>query len=134
MLLIHTRSVLKIKENNLYIRDGSLFFRGGGGRRMKFFLIASNLFCSFMQLQTICFASNSFQYLRLCKQLISNAFSSPLPHPQTLGLNSGPSLKLVGKNFECTKRPELCATGLVSVTVILDVIAQRGNIFQLSIA
>ena len=79
---------------------------------MKFFLIASNLFCSFMQLQTICFASNSFQYLRLCKQFISNAFSSPLPHPQTLGLNNEPSLKLVGKNFGALKDQEYVQPGL----------------------
>ena len=86
-------------KTKIYVLGTDHYFSGEGGGvgRLKIFLVASNLFCSFMQLQIICLANNLFQYLRLCKQFISKVFSSALPHPQTLGLNNGLSLKLVGR-------------------------------------
>ena len=70
--------------------------------------------------------------LSLVRIVYFKSFQLPLQHPQTFGVNNGPSLIMVGKNFWCFARLEICTPGIVSVK-ILDLSVRRKNIFQLPI-
>ena len=89
---------------------------------MKNVLIAYHLFWFIAR------ANNLFQYLRLCAQFISKFSAPPSTPPKRLGVNDGPSLILVGKNFGCLTRLEICTPGIVSVILILNLIETENRI------